>query len=85
MDRTEVVGLVTDGDLRRMLQETTELSGITARNLMTESPKQIDAYSLAAEALSLMKQNNITQLIVMKNKEYAGLIHLHDILKEGVF
>ena len=85
LDHTEVVGLVTDGDLRRMLQETTDLSGITAKNVMTKSPKQIDAHSLASEALSVMKLNNITQLIVMENKEYAGLIHLHDILKEGVF
>ena len=77
--------MVTDGDLRRMLQETTDLSGITAKNVMTKSPKQIDAHSLASEALSVMKLNNITQLIVMENKEYAGLIHLHDILKEGVF
>ena len=85
LDKTEVVGLVTDGDLRRMLQKTTDLSGITAKNVMTKSPKQIDAHILASEALSLMKLNNITQLIVMENKKYAGLIHLHDILKEGVF
>ena len=77
--------MVTDGDLRRMLQKTTDLSGITVKNVMTKSPKQIDVHSLASEALSLMKLNNITQLIVMENKKYAGLIHLHDILKEGVF
>ena len=81
----EVVGLVTDGDLRRMLQKTTDLSLVSIANIMTKNPKTIKASCLAAEALTIMEQNNITQLIVMENEAYSGLIQLHDILKEGIF
>ncbi len=79
-----LVGLVTDGDLRRMLQKTTNLEGVCAADIMTHNPKSIDASSLAAEALAIMEECNITQLIVLENGSYKGLIHLHDILKEGI-
>ena len=85
LNNSEVVGLVTDGDLRRMLQKTTDLAGVSIADIMTKNPKKIKADSLAAEALAVMEQNNITQLIVMENDTYSGLIHLHDILKEGIF
>ncbi len=85
LDGENLVGLVTDGDLRRMLQKTTNLAGICAADIMTENPKSIHSSSLAAEALAEMEQNNITQLIVVDNGLYKGLIHLHDILKEGIF
>lgn len=85
LDGENLVGLVTDGDLRRMLQKTTNLAGICAADIMTETPKSIHSSSLAAEALAEMEQNNITQLIVVDNGLYKGLIHLHDILKEGIF
>jgi arabinose-5-phosphate isomerase len=80
-----LVGLVTDGDLRRMLQNTTNLEGVRAADIMTRNPKSINANCLAAEALAIMEENNITQLIVLENGSYKGLIHLHDILKEGIF
>tara|TARA_B100000795_G_scaffold259699_1_gene234901 strand:+ start:184 stop:1206 length:1023 start_codon:yes stop_codon:yes gene_type:complete len=85
LKNSELVGLVTDGDLRRMLQNTTDLSDVCARDIMTLNPKTIDSSALAAEALAEMEENNITQLIVLENGVYKGLIHLHDILKEGIF
>lgn len=85
LNGSELVGLVTDGDLRRMLQKTTDLAGVCAEDIMTVNPKYIDSNALAAEALSVMEANNITQLIVFEKGVYKGLIHLHDILKEGVF
>jgi len=81
----ELVGLVTDGDLRRMLQKTTDLVGICAADIMTKNPKTINSSCLAAEALAVMEENNITQLVVLENNSYKGLIHLHDIIKEGIF
>ena len=81
----ELVGLVTDGDLRRMLQKTTDLTGICAVDIMTNNPKTINTSCLAAEALAVMEENNITQLVVLENNSYKGLIHLHDIIKEGIF
>ncbi len=82
---TQLIGLVTDGDLRRMLQKTTDLRGICAADIMTHKPKTIDSSCLAAEALALMQANNISQLIVLENNTYKGLIHIHDILKEGIY
>ena len=85
LDNKTLVGLVTDGDLRRMLQKTTDLAGVCAADIMTHSPKSIHSSFLAAEALAVMEDNNITQLIVVDDGSYKGLIHLHDILKEGIF
>ena len=79
-----MVGIITDGDLRRMLEKNDDLSGIRASDIMTASPKVIQAGSLVVEALSLMRKHNITQLPVLENNKYVGVIHLHDILKEGI-
>ncbi len=77
-------GIVTDGDLRRMLEKKPEINLLTAGDIMTKNPHTIDFNSLAIEAFDKMKQNNITQLLILNNGSYAGIIHLHDILKEGV-
>jgi arabinose-5-phosphate isomerase len=77
-------GIITDGDLRRMLQKSEHISGITAKDIMTANPKTITAGSLVVEALSIMRKFNITQLPVFDNDQYVGVIHLHDILKEGI-
>ncbi len=79
-----LLGIITDGDLRRMLMKTTQLSGLKAVDVMTANPKAIDHQSLVVDALQIMRNNNITQLPVLKDGKYVGVIHLHDILHEGI-
>lgn len=84
MDKGKMVGIITDGDLRRMLEKNELIAGIRAQDIMTPDPKAIRADSLVVEALALMRNHNITQLPVLENGNYVGVIHLHDILKEGI-
>ncbi|WP_276373095.1 KpsF/GutQ family sugar-phosphate isomerase [Chryseolinea sp. H1M3-3] len=77
-------GIITDGDLRRMLQKVSNLTDITAKDIMTRTPKKIEKDEFAVAALHLMQENNITQLVVMNGVQIAGFIHLHDLLKEGI-
>jgi arabinose-5-phosphate isomerase len=83
-DKKNIVGMITDGDLRRCFESNTELSNLRAKEIMTQSPKKIDSQSLAYDAFKIMKSHNITQLIVLENGSYKGIIHLHDIIKEGI-
>jgi arabinose-5-phosphate isomerase len=85
MEQGKICGVVTDGDLRRMLSATSDLSTLKARDVMTVNPKQIDSDSLASEALKTMHQNSISQLLVTTNGVYSGVIHLHDLLNEGLY
>ncbi|MFC0606911.1 KpsF/GutQ family sugar-phosphate isomerase [Rufibacter quisquiliarum] len=80
----QLTGIITDGDLRRMLSNFENLHGIKAADIMTPSPLTIDCEAYAAEALATMQQKNITQLIVVKSGNFAGFVHLHDLLKEGL-
>ncbi|MCS6929942.1 MAG: KpsF/GutQ family sugar-phosphate isomerase [Saprospiraceae bacterium] len=80
----KVVGIITDGDLRRMLQKSTDISGITAQHIMTSQPKWVTPDTLAVQALALMRQHAITQLLVIERDEYLGVVHLHDLLREGI-
>jgi len=80
----ELVGIITDGDLRRMLEKNMDIGTLLAKDVMTIHPRAIDSKTLLVDALSMMRENNITQLPVVKNGEYDGVIHLHDILKEGI-
>ncbi len=80
-----LIGIITDGDLRRMIEKYNDYKGLTARDIMTKSPMSISKDSLVVKALSIMRENNITQLPVVDNNKYIGVIHLHDILKEGIF
>jgi len=84
LDKNKLVGVITDGDLRRMLEKTTDIRQITASDIMTKKPKTIEPDTLVVNALNLMQNNNITQLLVLEKKKYLGVIHLHDILKEGI-
>lgn len=84
MNDEKLIGIITDGDLRRMLEKNDHISGITAKDIMTANPKIIQAGSLVVEALTIMRRHNITQLPVFDNDQYVGVIHLHDILKEGI-
>ena len=85
LDAGSVVGIITDGDLRRMLEKKNDLRDISASLLMTKNPKKIQKKALLYEAFSIMKKNNITQLLVQDNELYVGVIHLHDILKCNIF
>ena len=80
----EIAGLITDGDLRRMLQKGVNLNAVSASDIMSKKPKCIPKDALAAEALGIMEANHITQLIVADDGVYVGIVHLHDILKEGI-
>lgn len=79
-----LIGIVTDGDLRRMLAQSASLEGLCARDLMTVNPKTIEADALAVEAVKLLKDKNISQAVVVRDGGYAGFIHFHDLLREGL-
>ena len=79
-----IAGIITDGDLRRMLEKNVSLLNITAKDIMSVDPKTISQNDLAVDALDLMRKNNISQLLVVDNKKYAGIIHLHDLVREGI-
>lgn len=83
-ENTQVKGIVTDGDLRRMLEKESNISSLSARDIMTTHPKQIDKNELAVNGLAMMRQNNITQLVVTEADKYFGIIHLHDLIREGI-
>jgi arabinose-5-phosphate isomerase len=80
----ELLGVITDGDLRRMLEKHNRLDEVSAEQIMTVNPKSIGAEALAIDAMELMRKNNISQLLVVNNKQYLGIIHLHDLIKEGL-
>lgn len=83
-DQKQILGVITDGDIRRMLNNHDNLSNIKAADIMTPNPLSIDAEKMATEAGTLMQEKKITQLIVTKNNEYYGFIHLHDLYSEGI-
>ena len=84
IDQGNIVGVVTDGDIRRMLSKTDTIKGLTAKDIMSVRPKTIDFDSLAIDALNLMEKNKITQLLVTQDGKYAGIIHLHNLIQEGL-
>lgn len=85
MHEERMLGIITDGDLRRMLMNTTDIEHVKAAQIMTSNPKTIEEDALVVDALHKMRENSITQLPVVKDGKYLGIIHLHDILKEGIF
>lgn len=78
------VGVITDGDLRRMLEKNLPLDSATATDIMTRNPKFINSDQLAVDALDIMRKKDITQLLVKKGEEYLGILHLHDLVREGL-
>ena len=80
----KLAGIITDGDLRRMLENEKDISSLCAKDIMSFDPKITKPEDLAYNALKEMEQNNITQLIVIKSEKYLGVIHIHDIIKEGI-
>ncbi len=83
-ENNKIVGIITDGDLRRMLANTEDFSKLSAKDIMNKSPKTIDVNAMAIEAMELMESNEISQLLVKVNENYAGVVHLHDLIKEGI-
>jgi arabinose-5-phosphate isomerase len=83
-DEEQLLGLITDGDLRRMLEKNTKIDGIVAGDIMTKDPRTIEPDELAVNALDLLRKYEITQLAVTKNGKYLGILHLHDLIKEGL-
>src|SRR5687767_5081518 len=83
-EKNNLAGLITDGDLRRMLEKNVSMEALRAEDIMTASPKTIRPEQLAIDALDLLRKNDITQLVVANDKEYLGIIHLHDLVREGL-
>ncbi|MDE5418321.1 KpsF/GutQ family sugar-phosphate isomerase [Labilibaculum sp. DW002] len=83
-ENNKLIGIITDGDLRRMLEQNKDVSHLLAKDIMSKNPKTIDSDALAINAFHLMESNNITQLAVIQDEKYVGMVHLHDILKEGI-
>jgi len=79
-----IVGIITDGDLRRMLSKSNDLTSLTARDIMGQNPKRINEDAMAVDAKELMETHEISQLLVEKDGKYAGIVHLHDLIKEGI-
>jgi arabinose-5-phosphate isomerase len=80
----EVLGIITDGDVRRMLEKHDSFANLTANNIMGNTPKTIAHEALAVDAFEMMRQYNINQLIVIENGKYAGIVHLQDLVREGI-
>jgi arabinose-5-phosphate isomerase len=83
-ENKQIQGVITDGDLRRMLEKETEISSVKASDIMSKGPKVIEADALAVDALDNLRKYDITQLVVAENNKYCGIIHLHDLVKEGL-
>lgn len=84
LDGDKLQGIITDGDIRRMLNKYDNFSHLVAKDIMTKNPKTVDKTSMVIDALNVLEDNAITQLVVLDGDYYAGILHLHDILKEGI-
>ncbi|MCM8569239.1 KpsF/GutQ family sugar-phosphate isomerase [Gramella jeungdoensis] len=84
LENDKIVGIITDGDIRRMLKDHSEIKGLKARDIMSENPKTIDHNELAVEALEVLEKNKISQLLAVKNGKYTGVVHLHNLIREGI-
>ncbi len=84
IDGHEVIGIITDGDIRRMLSSTDDFTKLKAKDIMSKNPKLIENKSLAVKALELMETHDISQVLAVENNHYAGVVHLHNLIKEGI-
>ncbi len=85
IDNNKIVGIITDGDLRRMLKDSPDIGKLVAKDIMSKNPKTIQVDAMAIEAMETMENNKISQILVEDNSIYIGVVHLHDLLKEGIF
>ncbi len=85
IENNKIIGIITDGDIRRMLTDTSDISTITASDIMSSNPKTIASDVMAVDTLQIMESNNISQILVEDKGAYVGVVHLHDLIKEGLF
>ncbi len=83
-ENEKVIGIITDGDLRRMLTTNKDIDSLTAKDIMTSGPKTIVNDAMAVEAREILEEYNITQLVALENEKYAGVVHIHDLIREGI-
>lgn len=84
IDNDKIIGIITDGDIRRMLKDHTDITGLKAKDIMSRNPKTVDQDTLAVEALEIIEKNQISQLLAVENGIYAGVVHLHNLIREGI-
>ena len=84
LENEKIIGIITDGDVRRMLKNHTDIGKLTARDIMSENPKTADENMLAAEAMDILETNQISQILVTENGKYSGVVHLHNLIREGI-
>ncbi|OEY71707.1 D-arabinose 5-phosphate isomerase [Salegentibacter salarius] len=84
IENNKIIGIITDGDIRRMLKNNTEFKDLTARDIMSPAPKTIDQDALAVDALEMLEENKISQLLALENQTYAGVVHIHNLIREGI-
>ncbi len=84
IDQNVLKGVITDGDLRRMLEQESDFHSLKAKDIMNPNPKTVEKGLLASEALKIMRNYNISQLLVVENQNYVGVVHIHDLLREGI-
>ncbi|MEY3498779.1 MAG: hypothetical protein RL308_448 [Bacteroidota bacterium] len=84
IEDNKVIGIITDGDIRRMLNNNDTFVHLSAKDIMTKNPKMIQLSDMVTDALNILEDFSITQLVVLEKEEYKGIVHLHDILKEGI-
>ena len=84
VENEKVIGIITDGDIRRMLNTNDTFTHLTAKDIMTKNPKTIENNTMVVDAFNILEDNAITQLVVLDNTQYVGILHIHDILKEGI-
>lgn len=84
VENDNIVGIVTDGDIRRMLYKSTEISGLLAKDIMSQNPKTIAHDAMAVDAMDVLEENKISQLLAVKNGHYYGVVHLHNLIREGI-
>ncbi|WP_271392918.1 KpsF/GutQ family sugar-phosphate isomerase [Aequorivita sinensis] len=84
IENDKIVGIITDGDLRRMLTKADTFAGLTAKDIMTNNPKVINNNAMAVEAMEMMEKFGITQIIAEEDGKYSGIVHIHNLTKEGI-
>jgi arabinose-5-phosphate isomerase len=84
VENNTIVGIITDGDLRRMLTKTNNFAGLTAKDIMTHNPKKIANNAMAVEAMEMMDKYGITQILAEDKGKYSGVVHIHNLTKEGI-
>tara|TARA_R100000501_G_C2596964_1_gene95191 strand:+ start:51 stop:1016 length:966 start_codon:yes stop_codon:yes gene_type:complete len=84
IENDKIIGIITDGDIRRMLKNNTEFKDLTARDIMSPAPKTIGQDALAVDALEMLEENKISQLLALENQTYSGVVHIHNLIREGI-